>query len=76
MDAVFDNFQIFNLAGQLLLNLGETGNGPGEFGLPNGIAIGADNQIYVADALQSSRASFQIPWPAMKTTMKNNSNPI
>jgi DNA-binding beta-propeller fold protein YncE len=50
VDALFDNFQIFNPAGQLLLNVGEAGVGPGGFGLPNGIAISADNRIYVADA--------------------------
>ena len=42
--------QIFGLDGQFLLNLGLGGAGPGEFALPNGVAIGNDNQIYVADA--------------------------
>ena len=32
------------------LTVGEGGDQPGEFGLPHGIAIGADNQIFVADA--------------------------
>jgi DNA-binding beta-propeller fold protein YncE len=50
VDAMFDNFQIFDPTGKLLLNVGQTGSGPGGFGLPNGIAIGADNKIYVADA--------------------------
>jgi DNA-binding beta-propeller fold protein YncE len=49
VDAVFDNFQVFNAAGQLLLNVGEGGDGAGEFGLPAGIAIGPDGRIYVAD---------------------------
>ena len=48
-DALFDNIQIFDLSGRLLLSLGESGIGPGQFGLPNGIAIGLDNQIYVTD---------------------------
>jgi hypothetical protein len=38
------------LAGQFLLNIGETGTGPGQFGLPAGVAIGGDGRIYVADS--------------------------
>ena len=48
-DAVFDNIQVFNLSGRLLLSLGERGTGPGQFGLPTGIAISTNNLIYVAD---------------------------
>jgi sugar lactone lactonase YvrE len=33
-----------------LLNLGEPGAGPGEFWLPNGIAISRSDEIFVADA--------------------------
>jgi DNA-binding beta-propeller fold protein YncE len=58
-DAVFDNIQIFDLSGRLLLNLGEGGTGPGEFGLPAGIAIGADNRIYVADSYNRRVQVFQ-----------------
>ena len=50
MDALFDNVQIFNDQGQLLLNWGEAGSAPGQFWLPNGIAISMDDQIYVADS--------------------------
>ena len=50
VDAVFDNVQVFDLSGQLLLNWGEGGASPGNFGVPSGIAIGQDNQIYVADS--------------------------
>jgi len=32
VDAIFDNFQIFSNDGKLLLNVGETGKGPGGFG--------------------------------------------
>jgi DNA-binding beta-propeller fold protein YncE len=46
---MFDNLQVFDLSGQLLLNIGQSGNRAGEFGLPAGVAISADNQIYVAD---------------------------
>ena len=47
---MFDNIQIFDLSGRLLLNWGEGGAKPGQFGVPAGIAIAADNQIYVADS--------------------------
>jgi len=50
VDALFDNVQIFNLKGQLLLAFGSAGAGPGEFALPAGIAIDQHDLIYVADA--------------------------
>jgi len=39
LDAMFDNFQIFDRDGRLLLAIGETGSQPGQFWLANGIAI-------------------------------------
>jgi DNA-binding beta-propeller fold protein YncE len=59
VDAVFDNVQIFDSSGQLLLNLGEGGTNPGQFGLPAGIAIGLDNKIYVADSYNRRIQVFQ-----------------
>ena len=59
VDALFDNFQIFDPAGNLLLNVGEHGSGPGGLGLPHGIAISANNRIYVADALNHRVQIFQ-----------------
>jgi hypothetical protein len=49
-DVMFDNLQVFSLSGQFLLNVGKSGFGPGEFALPSGLAIGPENQIYIADA--------------------------
>jgi DNA-binding beta-propeller fold protein YncE len=49
VDALFDTVQVFDLAGRLLLPWGQSGTGPGQFGVPSGIAISADNHIYVAD---------------------------
>ena len=49
VDALFDNVQIFDEQGRLLLNWGDTGSGPGQFWLPNGIVAG-NNEIYVADS--------------------------
>jgi DNA-binding beta-propeller fold protein YncE len=50
VDALFDNVQVFDDQGRLLLNWGESGSSPGQFWLPNGIAISRDNDIYVADS--------------------------
>ena len=58
-DAVFDNIQVFDLSGRLLLNLGQSGSGPGQFCLLNGIAISRDNHIYVADSCNHRVQVFQ-----------------
>jgi len=50
VDALFDNVQIFDDQSRLLLNWGDAGSAPGQFWLPNGIAIGMDDRIYVADS--------------------------
>jgi len=49
LDAMFDNLQIFDFEGRLLLSLGDSGSAPGEFWLPNGIAISRDQRIFIAD---------------------------
>ena len=50
VDAHFENIQIFNEAGQLLMAFGREGCGPGRFSLPAGLAIGPDDRIWVADS--------------------------
>jgi sugar lactone lactonase YvrE len=50
MDAAFDNLQIFDTKGRLLLAFGENGSLPGQFWLANGIAINRSNEIFVADS--------------------------
>ena len=50
VDAVFDNVQVFDGQGRLLMNWGETGSASGEFWLPNAIVISPKNEIYVADS--------------------------
>ncbi len=59
VDALFDNFQIFDPAGRFLLNVGSSGAGPGEFWLPAGIAINQKNQIFVADSYNRRVQVFQ-----------------
>ena len=49
VDALFDNVQVFNRAGEFLLHWGSAGRGLDQFWLPTGIAI-HDDQILVADS--------------------------
>ena len=58
-DALFDNFQIFDQAGQFLLHVGSAGSGIGEFWMPGGIAINAKSEIYVADPYNSRIQIFR-----------------
>ena len=59
VDALFDNIQIFNPDGQLLMHFGAAGQQPGEFWLPGGVAIGRNNRIYVADTYNRRVQVFQ-----------------
>jgi DNA-binding beta-propeller fold protein YncE len=47
---MFDAVQIFDRQGRLLLAFGEHGAGRGQFMLPRGIYISAEDKVYVADA--------------------------
>ena len=44
-DAMFDNIQVFDQQGRLLLHFGRSGQQPGEFWLPMGIFIDESNRI-------------------------------
>ena len=50
VDGVFNNVQIFDGQGRLLLDWGGPGAAAGEFCLPNAIVINSKNEIFVADA--------------------------
>lgn len=64
VDALFDNIQIFNTAGELLLFFGEPrGWAGGSFSLPNGIHIDDQNTIYVADTYHGRVQLFQALTP-------------
>ncbi len=50
LDNQFENIQIFDRAGQLLLAFGAGGDQPGQFSLPAGITIDKKSRIWVADS--------------------------
>jgi sugar lactone lactonase YvrE len=44
----------------MLLGVGATGSGPGEFWLPNGIAVSQAGEIVVADSYNQRLQRFQM----------------
>jgi DNA-binding beta-propeller fold protein YncE len=42
--------QIFDTSGAFLLSFGGLGQAPGEFWLPTGVFVAADDMIYVTDS--------------------------
>jgi len=58
-DALMDNLQIFNSEGRLLIAVGGKGSHDGEFMMPNGIAIDAQDRIYVVDTMNRRIQIFQ-----------------
>jgi len=60
VDTAFNNFQIFDENGQLLLWVGHTGaRDPGGFQLPSGLYIDQQDRIYVADTFNRRVQVFQ-----------------
>ena len=59
VDAAFNNFQIFNDDGQLLLWVGNTGVSPGEFYLPSGLYVDKSDKIYISDTFNRRIQVFQ-----------------
>jgi hypothetical protein len=56
---MFDNVQIFDQEGRVLLHFGERGAGPGQFWLPAGLCIVAGSRIYVADGYNQRVQVFE-----------------
>jgi sugar lactone lactonase YvrE len=50
VDALFDNIQMFDARGRLLMAFGGHGSDIGAFHLPTGIHIDGDDTIYVSDS--------------------------
>jgi sugar lactone lactonase YvrE len=63
VDAMMHGMQLFTRQGELLLSVGNQGQGAGEFWLPNGIYITKDNTIYVADAYNKRVQVFRYIGP-------------
>jgi len=59
LDSQFENVQVFDRAGRLLMAFGEEGSDPGEFSLPSGITIDASDRIWVADTYNRRVQVFQ-----------------
>jgi DNA-binding beta-propeller fold protein YncE len=49
-DAAFDNIQIFDLEGRLLLYFGKSGDEAGQFCLPAGLYHDGANRLYAVDS--------------------------
>jgi DNA-binding beta-propeller fold protein YncE len=66
---MFNNIQIFNQNGELLMVLGHYGNKKGEFSLPEDISITPDDTIYVADTNNKRVQAFRL----IKSTLARSS---
>lgn len=59
LDSQFENVQIFDREGRLLLAFGEEGDAPGRFQLPSGITIDERDRIWIADTYNRRVQVFQ-----------------
>lgn len=50
LDARLSTIQVFDSAGRWIANIGRSGSGPGEFGVPRSIALDGENRLHVFDA--------------------------
>jgi len=60
VDAAFNNVQVFDAEGRLLLAFGEQGKGPGELWLPLGICVDPHDRVIVADRYNSRLQVYQV----------------
>ncbi|MCI0462199.1 MAG: NHL repeat-containing protein [Gemmataceae bacterium] len=56
-----DRVQLFTPQGKFLLGIGSTGDGPGQFARPHGLAVDSKGYLYVADAGNQRIQKFEIP---------------
>ena len=59
LDNQFENIQVFDRGGRLLMAFGQGGDRPGEFALPAGLTIDAQDRIWVADSYNRRVQVFQ-----------------
>ncbi|MEO5656528.1 MAG: hypothetical protein ABIO65_01425, partial [Nitrospiria bacterium] len=60
---LYDTVQIFNQAGELLMNFGSAGTTEGAFWLPTGVAVDRRDRIYVADTYNARVQVFRLISP-------------
>jgi sugar lactone lactonase YvrE len=58
-----DRVQAFSPEGKLLVRIGDTGDEPGHFRKPHGMAVDSQGFLYVADAGNQRIQKFEIPDP-------------
>lgn len=58
-----DRVQLFTTEGKYLFGIGGTGNEPGQFARPHGMAVDSKGHLYVADAGNERIQKFEIPDP-------------
>ena len=59
LDNQFENVQVFDADGRLLMAFGEGGAGAGQFNLPAGITIDDQDRIWIADTHNRRVQAFQ-----------------
>ena len=59
VDAAFNNFQIFDAQGHVLMFVGSKGSQPGQFEVPLAISIDKNDRVYVSDSLNARVQVFQ-----------------
>lgn len=59
-----DRVQVFSTEGKFLFGIGGTGDDPGKFAKPHGMAFDSHDHLYVADAGNQRIQKFRIPVPA------------
>ena len=59
-DSAFDNIQVFDLAGNLLMFFGGTGGQPGRFNLISGLFVDQEDRLFVADTYNHRVQVFKL----------------
>ena len=60
VDARFENVQVFDAQGRILMSFGREGWGDGEFWLPAGMCIDRQDRIWVADTYNCRVQVFEV----------------
>ena len=69
VDAQVPAVRAFDLKGEYLFDIGNPGQGPGEYGIPSAVAVTSDGRVLVADAMNArisvydAEGGFVEDWP-------------